>query len=225
MPRSGHATRNRILDAAEALILNFGYGGTSIDMILEKAGITKGTFFYHFPTKSDLAHALVHRFDEHDSATLAATTERSARLSRDPLQQLLIFAGLMEEQAEQIAEPYPGCLFAAYCYEHGLFDEEVHALITRGMNRWRGAMLQKLEAAAAQYPPRIDVDLTDVADMITTLFEGGFVMTRTLRDPTVLTRQVRLYRHFLEMLFGVEPAEATNGRGQKRKRQPRPQAN
>lgn len=212
MPRSGEATKTKILDAAEELILSYGYGGTSIEMILEKAGITKGAFFYHFKSKADLAHALARRFDEMDEAVMREGTDRSERLSRDPLQQLLIFAALMEEHAESISGSDPGCLFAAYCYESGLLDEEIHAIVTRSMNRWRDEMLRKLEAAAENNPPRLAVDLTDVADMITTLFEGAFIMARTLREPSVLTRQVRLYRSYLELLFGVEPAEAKNGR-------------
>ncbi len=74
MPKNGEATKTRILDAAEALIMGHGLAGTSIDMVLEKAGITKGAFFYHFKTKSDLARSLVQRYADNEESAIACTT-------------------------------------------------------------------------------------------------------------------------------------------------------
>ena len=56
MARDGTMTRTKIMDAAERLILEQGFGGTSIDRVIEGAGVTKGTFFYNFRTKTDLAY-------------------------------------------------------------------------------------------------------------------------------------------------------------------------
>ena len=49
-----NSSRERILACAEAVILQKGFSGTSIDDILEKASITKGGFFYHFDGKPGL---------------------------------------------------------------------------------------------------------------------------------------------------------------------------
>lgn len=46
--------RQRILDAASALFPAFGYRAVSADRIIAAAGITKVTFYRHFPTKDDL---------------------------------------------------------------------------------------------------------------------------------------------------------------------------
>ena len=51
----GQATRERILDIAEASVLVKGFGATSIEEIIAEAGITKSGFFYHFKDKSELA--------------------------------------------------------------------------------------------------------------------------------------------------------------------------
>ena len=66
MARKGEMTRKSIMDTAETLIMEQGYSATSIDQILAGAGITKGSFFYHFPTKTDLAHALAERYARRD---------------------------------------------------------------------------------------------------------------------------------------------------------------
>jgi TetR/AcrR family transcriptional repressor of nem operon len=51
--RNGARTRTAIMDAAQGLILQQGFAATSIDEIIERTGVTKGAFFYHFKSKSD----------------------------------------------------------------------------------------------------------------------------------------------------------------------------
>ena len=96
-PPTEAPTRERLLDAAQAGINERGFAGTSIDQIIERAGVTKGTFFYHFKSKNELARALIERFAAADRAVLGESMARAERLAEDPLQQLLIFVGLMIE--------------------------------------------------------------------------------------------------------------------------------
>lgn len=46
--------RDRILDAANRLFYVEGIRATSVDAIVEKAGVTKNTLYYHFKSKDDL---------------------------------------------------------------------------------------------------------------------------------------------------------------------------
>lgn len=205
MPRDGAATRARIMDAAEALILESGFAAASVDRIIEKAGVAKGGFFYHFDSKAALALALVERYAELDRGHLEANMARAEKLSRDPLQQLLIFVGLFEEMAEQMTEPYPGCLFASYCYEAGLFDEATLETIRGALRDWRVRLRAKLAEVAAQYPPRLAVELDSLADMLTVVFEGAFVVSRTLKEPQVVAAQLAHCRNYFELLFAGPP--------------------
>lgn len=56
MGRSSDA-KERLMDAVTELIWHGSYGGTTIDDICEKAGVKKGSFYYFFDSKSDLAAA------------------------------------------------------------------------------------------------------------------------------------------------------------------------
>ena len=47
-PRKGSDTRERILEVAEAAVLEKGFAGTSIEEVIAAVGITKSGFFYHF---------------------------------------------------------------------------------------------------------------------------------------------------------------------------------
>lgn len=108
-----------------------------MDAIIDRAGLTKGSFFYHFDTKDDLARAIVRRYAELDAELL----------------------------------------------------------------RWRRLLGEKLRAAMEDHEPRRPVDADDLADMLLVAFEGGLVVSETLREPDTVARQLALYRTFLETLF------------------------
>jgi AcrR family transcriptional regulator len=60
-PRSDEireATRRRILDAAMAEFSEKGYHSTSVDDVVRASGLSKGGFYFHFPSKDALFEAL-----------------------------------------------------------------------------------------------------------------------------------------------------------------------
>lgn len=199
---AGARTCEVILDAAESLILRQGYAATSVEQIIDNVGMTKGAFFHHFRTKNDLARALLDRYAVADAALLRENVSRASILSDDPLQQVLVFIGLFLEIAERIEEPHPGCLFASYCYESGLFDDSIHDVVAGAMLAWREAFGGLLRGAASRYPPRAEVDIDALADALTVIFEGSFIMSRALRSPRIFAAQLRIYRSHIELLFG-----------------------
>ncbi len=202
MARSGLETRNQILDAAERLFLHQGYGGTSVDTILEHTGVTKGAFFHHFESKHALAHALLDRYATHDREQFDQFVQRAERLSRDPLQQVLIIVGLYEEMMEQLNEPFPGCLFAAYAYQAGLFSDSIHDVIRASLLLWRDVIGDKLLQAIDQHPQRIPVEAGELADTGLAILEGAFILSKTFNEPKLVGYQLRHYRNYLELVFG-----------------------
>jgi AcrR family transcriptional regulator len=54
-------TKVKILDAAERLIAEQGYAGTSLRQIISEAGVNVASVHYHFGSKEELLHELVNR--------------------------------------------------------------------------------------------------------------------------------------------------------------------
>ena len=52
-------TRRAILEAAGAVFDEHGYTSTTISMVLERAEVTKGALYFHFPSKESLAQAVL----------------------------------------------------------------------------------------------------------------------------------------------------------------------
>lgn len=56
--RASRARQQTILDAALHLILEKGFGATTLDQILERSGASVGSFYHHFQSKVEVAAAL-----------------------------------------------------------------------------------------------------------------------------------------------------------------------
>lgn len=209
MPRNAKDTRRRILDAAQAQVLVRGFAATSVDAIQEAAGISRGTFFYHFPSKDDLARALIERYAEEDRSLTDDLMTRAEALTSDPLQQALVFLGLWQELFQETGAGEAGCLFASYSYEAGLFDEHTHALIVGSIEHWRRAFGGKLEEAIRRHEPKApDTNPYLIADVGYGILQGAFILGRTFSDPTIMLDHLRQFRTFLEVLFGAVGGEA-----------------
>lgn len=202
MATKGEATREKILEVAEKIILKKGFSGTSIDEIISGAAITKGGFFYHFSGKNELAVGLIDRYRRDDDRLFNGLFERADSLSEDPLQQMLIFMKLLAETMADIPNGHPGCLVASFTYESQQFEAAVLQNVRAGVVSWRRLFGKHLQKVADRYPMKIETPVDDLADMLTSIMEGGIVTSLTLRDPEILVRQLNLYRNHLRMLFG-----------------------
>jgi AcrR family transcriptional regulator len=199
--RKGSDTRERLLELAEAAVLDKGFAATSIDELIAAVGITKGGFFYHFRDKSDLAKALMLRYLERDKVILDDIFGRADELNEDPLHGYLVALKLFAEMLADLPDAHPGCLAASFCYQDQLFNRELRDLNRSGVLAWRTRFRERLDRIAAVYPPRIEVDLGDLADMVASLVEGGIILSRITKDKDVLARQVLLYRDFIRLVF------------------------
>jgi TetR/AcrR family transcriptional repressor of nem operon len=199
--RKGADTRERILAAAETAVLAKGFAATSIEEIIASVGITKSGFFYHFKDKTDLAKGLLLRYLDHDKAVLDDLFARADELNEDPLHGFLVALKLFAEMMANLPEAHPGCLAASYAYQDQLFNREIRKLNADGILSWRARFRARFEDIARRYPPRQPVDLEALSDMAATMVEGGLVLGRMLKDPTILPRQLLLYRDFVRATF------------------------
>ena len=188
-------------------VLEKGFSATSIEEIIAAVGITKSGFFYHFADKGELARAMLERYVEREKVLFDDLFARADELSEDPLHSFLIALKLFTEMFENLPQSHPGCLTAAYCYQERLFDRQIRDLNAASVIAWRTRFRERLNAIAAKYPPRLPVDLDDVADMMSALADGGIILSKVLSEPKALPRQIMLYREFIRMLFlGPSPA-------------------
>ena len=204
MATRANSSRERILSTAESLILQKGFAGTTIDEILEKSAITNGGFFYHFNGKMDLARAIVERYISMDNEVFDELSAQADKLSEDPLQQTLIFLNLFTDMVGGLTSVHPGCVVAVFTYEAQMLDQDIQDAMREGMLGWREMMAKRIEKIQEKYRPRLETSTEALADMFSSLLEGGIILARLYGDNQALISQVQAYRSHLRLLF--EPA-------------------
>lgn len=205
--KKGAATRERILQIAEASVLAKGFGATSIEEVIAEAKITKSGFFYHFKDKNELAHEMLRRYVNENDRVFDDVFARGRQLADDPLQGFLIGLKLLAEVLRDLPSGHPGCLIASVCYQERMFDRKVHELSAQSVKNWNARFLGYIEEIAAVHPMREAVDLVTLANMLSSVVDGAIIMSKMLQDPGELARQVLAYRTFVKLVFGpAQPA-------------------
>jgi TetR/AcrR family transcriptional repressor of nem operon len=205
----GLDTKSRIMETAKKLVLEKGFAATSLDEILRGTGVTKGAFFHHFRSKAELGRKLVERFADDDFELFDSFTSQSAALADDPLQEVFIFLKLFEEWLDDLPEPFAGCMFAVYVYENRQFEPDVNDFVAKAFRRWAAYYQDKFAAVLAARRPAVEIGAEELAEMMVSLLEGAFILSRAYDDPGLISRQSRMFRSFLRLLFAEEPAAAS----------------
>ena len=201
LEQEGVSTREKLLICAESAVLEKGFAATSIDELIVAVGITKSGFFYHFRDKGELARALLVRYTDNEKIICDELNRRANALNEDPLHGFLVFLKMFAEFLEELPETHPGCIIAAYCYQDRLFDDEIRQMTAGNLLAWRQRFRTRFDLIVETYPPKIDVDLDALADMMSTLVDGGIILSKVIHDKNALPRQIELYRQFVRAIF------------------------
>ncbi len=209
MPRDGSATRERILEVAERLVIEHGYSATSLDRVIAESQTSKGSFFHHFASKDDLARALVARYAAADVAHLDAAVAQVLAESTDPVERVLRFVRIFEESADELMSAQTSCLYVSVLTERELVERGASTEIARAIAAWREGLAALLRSAL---PAGSGVDVESLADHIFVTFEGAFILCRATGDPRHMRAQLTVVRELLEALLAGPRRDPRRGK-------------
>lgn len=114
------SARERLLDAAEALIYAGGIHATGVDAIVKQSGTARKSFYTHFESKDALVAAALERRDERWMNWFVAGTQRHGKTARKRL------LGMFEVLREWFASAdFHGCAFLNAAGEIGSADDPI----------------------------------------------------------------------------------------------------
>ena len=203
VPKDGTPTRERILHTAERLMTEQGYAATSLDQVIAESSSSKGAFFHHFGSKSDLALRLIERYVTSDLTHLDAGLAATADIE-EPAARVVAFLRFFEDGAEELMSEQSGCLYATVLAERQFGGGDVNALVAKAELAWRSAVVDLLRPALAARRPGLELDVDALADHLYTTFEGGFILCRTLEEPSAMGAQLRVFRQLVEALLRLD---------------------
>jgi TetR/AcrR family transcriptional repressor of nem operon len=205
MPRDGSATRQRILDTAERLVIDNGFAATSVDQVIAESGSSKGAFFHHFDSKTALARALVDRYAAADIGHLERAVAQVTAETDDPAARVIAFLRVFEDGADELMAAQSSCLYVSVLTERQLASSGTWDQISRAVLAWRAELSRLLDNALATRPDAVPVDRSALADHVFVTFEGAFILARSMNDAGHMRAQLRVLRQLLEALLEPRP--------------------
>jgi TetR/AcrR family transcriptional regulator, transcriptional repressor for nem operon len=175
----GRATRNRVLDAATALVFEHGVAGTTLDHVRAAANVSKGQLYHYFADKDDLVHAVIYRTIEQVLGAQPALADLSSWAAIAAW-----FDDLVQLQVDRHA--IGGCPIGGLAGELVETDEQARTELAAGFDRWEAPLRDGLERMRADGKLRHAADPARLATATLASIQGGLVLTQTRRDPQQL---------------------------------------
>ncbi len=207
----GMRTRRRIVGHATLLIYAKGYARTTIDDVIRAAGITKGSFYFHFSSKEELGYAVIENASSHILGRL-----REALGRQDLTPSGRIEAMLREVQSiVEAADCSRGCILGNLALETSNSHPGFREAIARAFRDWSALIASELEGMKEAGELPAGFDSAAYADFAVSALEGGIMMSKVALDPGPMRNSIALILEHFRMLSGTGvPGKA--GRGGKR---------
>jgi TetR/AcrR family transcriptional repressor of nem operon len=183
-----------VLQHAAALIREKGFRSTSIADVLERAGIQKGSFYYYFPSKEDLGHAVLDRWVadmQHEIVDGLTAAD-----GPPPLERITSCLKLFVTETEAHG-CRGGCVFGNLALELADVHEGFRARLAESFRRLSGAFASLIEKARAAGDVRSDTDARSLGEFLVACVEGGILLAKVHKSCDPLERTLRAAEAYL----------------------------
>ena len=188
-----HATKQRLLDAGQAMLLEHGYNDLGIQALLAATDTPRGSFYHHFADKEDFALQVVDQYMRQVHAGLDACLGDQGR---PPLERVRGFFEMT--RASYRKEGYLGCLLGGLGQELSgvseVFRRKIEACFTAIARR----IAVCLEEARERGDIPADSDPRQMASLLVDCWEGAALRSRLRGNAAPLTAMLDFYFRSVE---------------------------
>jgi len=192
------ATKQKLLNAAEQLMLAKGYTAASVDEICAAAGVTKGSFFHYFENKEDLGAVLAERVyssarQKFDSAPF--------RKKKDPLDRVYGYVDFLIGMTRD-PSTIKGCLLGTFVQELSDTHPKIRSVCADCFCDWAKGLEKDIEEAKAEHAPRARWSPRSMAEHMIAVLEGALILAKARQDAKVVETSLLHFREYLRGALG-----------------------
>jgi TetR/AcrR family transcriptional repressor of nem operon len=169
------SSREKLLATGLALVHRQGFTATGVQEITAAAGVPKGSFYNHFPSKEAFGLAVIDAFVEAAAPAFAAL-EGDAPAAERITRHFAVTRAMLES-----ADLSCGCLLGNLSAEAAPLSEPIRARLAATFAMWRGALAAAIaegrqQGALAPGPPP-----AQVAEFLVGAWEGAVARAKVER--------------------------------------------
>jgi TetR/AcrR family transcriptional repressor of nem operon len=184
-------TREALIQAGTHIIAEQSFDTTGINAVLASAGVPKGSFYYHFPSKEDFGLAVIDRFAADYSQLLAGFLQDGQRTPLARIRRYLE-SGMAEMDAKACSG---GCPIGNLGQELASRNEAFRARLDAVMRDWERQFAGCLADAREAGELGTDADAHQLARTLLSGWEGAILRAK-------LMKSVAPMQDFIALWFG-----------------------
>ena len=180
-------TRTRILATAREMFHGRSYADVGIQEICEGAKVQKGSFYHFFPSKHDLAMAVIDDMADDWAHGFVAEAFDQNLPPVERLDYMIDAAYYWQKAAKDIEGRMPGCLFGNLALEMSTRDDVMRAKLNAVFEKAKDKFRVTLDEAVAggTFAP---MDTEGTATAMLAFLEGIIMLAKTRNEPEVILR-------------------------------------
>ena len=183
-----HSTKQRLLDAGLAMLLEHGYNDLGIQALLEATDTPKGSFYHHFKDKEAFALQVIDQYMRQVHAGLDVCL---GDRERPPLGRVRRFFELRQQTYR--TQGYMGCLLGGLGQELSGVSDGFRHKIEWCFSEIAERMALCLEEARQRGDIPASSDVNQLAGVLMDCWEGATLRSRLRRDPAPLNAMLDFY--------------------------------
>lgn len=178
------------MEAGGRLLREKGYAGTGLSEILKTAGVPKGSFYHHFPSKDAFVLEILDRYIEEQRQRI------EEHLGRKDLSPVFRLKGYFEAEAERLRREgcKGGCLVGTLGQDQADQNPELRARIEDTLKEWTGRFSDTLAQGTRTGEVPAGSDIRGLGDFLMNSWQGALLRMKTLKS-------ARPLHQFIEIAF------------------------
>lgn len=179
-----------------------GYAATTVDDLCRAAGVTKGAFFHHFPSKEAIGVAAADFWAETTSALFADAPYHD---HADPLARVLAYVAFRRSLIDGDLAEWT-CLVGTMAQE--VYDRHpaIRDACAASIFGHAASLVPDIQAAMDAYGIDADWTAESLARHTQTVLQGAFILTKATGDRSAALESVDHLERYIELLFGQRRA-------------------
>ena len=183
-------TREMILAAGHALIIEKSYNGCGLKEILDTAGVPKGSFYHYFKSKEDFGLALIERATDENSEFMREIL-RDRKFS--PLTRIKNFFARIQQFHEDEGIDCQ-CLIPKLALEQSKLSESMRGALKCSQDSMDAQFAQVITEAQAEKELADNIDAGKMASFLFNANNGASIQMQ-------VENSTQAYDNFVEIIF------------------------
>lgn len=192
LTEKGIRTRNHFIAVSAELFNHYGYAGTSVDAILDKAGYSKGALYRTFKDKEEIAEEAL-KFNLRALKTrMLGEMEKETTAKRKLNAMFRLYTDVI------LGRVFPkGCPLLNTAVEVDDTNDQMRMMVSNAFDAWKEQIRAILKEGIKNNEFDQNMDIGQVPDFIIATIEGSIAISKAQKNPSIVVNNIKMLKQIL----------------------------